>query len=233
MVVEVWSDVVCPWCLIGKRRLERALEATPELDVELVFRSFELDPNQTPLPAGSDLADVLARKYGMSRDKALGMMSHVAAQAAEEGVTFDFDAQKRESGTFDAHRLLQLAVTLSPALQISLKDRLMRGWFCEGRSVRDLASLRSIAVESGLPEDQVDAVLADPSAFADAVRHDEAEARTLGISGVPYFVIDRHFGLSGAQPPALLARALREAAARKTPEVSDAPGCGPDDCAVS
>ncbi len=231
MRVDVWSDVVCPWCLIGKRRLEAALALVAEErrgadEVELVFHSFELDPQQTPLPPGQDLADVLARKYGMPRARALAMMDHVTATAAEEGLAYDFGAMPRESGSFDAHRLLQLALSLDPALQVALKDRLMRAWFEEGRSIRDPDSLAALAAEAGLPPGPVAAVLADPAAFADAVRADETQARQLGITGVPFFVIDRRLGVSGAQPAAVLADALRQATPAPAGESCAADGSG-------
>jgi len=227
--IEVWSDVVCPWCIIGKRRLEAAIAERPDLDVDVVYRSFELDPSQTPLPEGGDLADVLAKKYSMTRGKALAMIDHVAKTAAEEGVAMNFETQKREAGSFDAHRQLQLArvydAESGTQTQVALKERLMTAWFCEGRSIRDPASLRALAVEAGLPEDRVDAVLADPEAHASEVRDDEATARSLGVSGVPFFVFDRKVGVSGAQPKAVFLQALSQLA----PEVSGET-CGVDGC---
>lgn len=232
MQIEVWSDVVCPWCLIGKRRLERALAQRPHLDVQVVYRSFELDPTQAPLPEGSDLADVLARKYSMPRARALAMMDHVAAQAAAEGVSMDFSRQQRQSGSFDAHRLLQLAARLDSehgtSRQGVLKERLMQAWFCEGRSIRDPDSLRALALEAGLPAESVAAVLDDPAALAEAVRADEAEARSLGVSGVPFFVFDRQVGVSGAQPPEVFLQALDRVApapADAAAESCDVAGC--------
>lgn len=208
MDIEVWSDVACPWCLIGKKRLERALRARPALTVTLRYRSYELDPHQRPLPPGDGLVAVLARKYGIPEQRARAMMDHVAAQAAAEGVEMDFEAQRRESGSFDAHRLLQLAHSIDPALQADLKEGLMRARFCEGRSIREPASLKRLALAAGLPADAVDRVLDTPDAFARNVREDEAMARAMGVTGVPFFVFDRKLALSGAQPVEAFHRAL-------------------------
>jgi predicted DsbA family dithiol-disulfide isomerase len=228
--IEIWSDIVCPWCLIGKRRLERALEQLPDADISLEYRSFELDPSQTPLPEGDDLADVLARKYRMPRARAEAMMDHVAAQAAAEGVAMDFSRQARESGSFDAHRLLQLARAKDAAentdVHVRLKDRLMRAWFCEGRSIRDPDSLAALAAEVGLPAEEVAGVLEDPDAYADAVRKDESQARALGITGVPFFVIDGRLGVSGAQPPEVMLQALQQAGV----ELPEGTSCGVEGC---
>ncbi len=229
MKVEIWSDVRCPWCLIGKRRFERALAQCDDLPVELVFRSFELDPAQTPLPEGKDFADVLAQKYRMPRARAEAMMDHVAQTAAAEGLSFQFAAQPRESGSFDAHRLLQLARSKGEATQVALKERLMQGWFCEGRSIRDPASLVAMAVEAGLSADEAGSVLQDPTAWAEAVRADEAEARAFGITGVPFFVFDRKLGVSGAQPTEVFVQALRKAAPAPAATTCDDDACGFDE----
>ena len=234
MQVEIWSDVVCPWCYIGKRRFEAALARFAHRDeVDPVWRSFELDPAAPPseLTAGT-YARRLAAKYGRSEAQAQLMMDSMTASAAEEGLDFHFELA-RPGNTFDAHRLLHLA--LEHGLQDPLKERLDRATFTEGAAVSDHAVLRALAVEVGLPTEQVEGVLASDQ-FAQAVRADEAQARTYGISGVPFFVLDGRYGISGAQPADLLRRALEQAWAERSPLTLVAPGtsaagCEGDACA--
>jgi len=193
VLIEIWSDVVCPWCFIGKRRFEAALERFQHRDdVEVVFRSFELDPNAT---SGTDLVGHLAAKYGTTREGAGQMMQRVSDAGAGVGIEFRFDIATR-GNTFDAHRLLHLADEVG--LQHELKERLMTAYFCEGGDVADHGMLATSAAEVGL-DPQAVADLLDGEEFATSVREDESTARDLGISGVPYFVIDRASGISGAQ----------------------------------
>ena len=207
MKVEIWSDVVCPWCYIGKRRFERALEQFAARDeVEITYRSFELNP-QAKGDDGTDLATRLARKYGVSVEEARAMNQRVVDAAAGEGLEYHLDIA-RPGNTFDAHRLLHLAE--SDGKQLDLKERLMKGYFTEGRSIGDPETLAGIAAEVGIDPGRTREVLASDE-FADAVRRDEREAAELGISGVPFFVFDRRFGVSGAQPPEVMAGALQHA----------------------
>ncbi|MDX6229888.1 MAG: hypothetical protein QOI76_3278 [Frankiales bacterium] len=209
MKVEIWSDVVCPWCYIGKRRFERALESFDHRDeIDLVWRSFQLDPTAGPSPAeaGRHVTE-LAAKYGRSLPEAQAMLDNVAAQAASEGLDFRFDLN-RAGNTFDAHRLLHLA--LERGLQDTLKERLDHATFTEGSPVSDHTALRALAVEVGLPADEVDAVLASDR-YADAVRADVAQAAAYGINGVPFFVVDGRYGISGAQPAEVVLQTLEQA----------------------
>jgi predicted DsbA family dithiol-disulfide isomerase len=205
--VEIWSDVVCPWCYIGKRRFEAALAGFEHRDdVTVTWRSFELDPG-APASVLGDPVERLAAKYGMSRADAQAAQARVTANAATEGL--DFHLNRALSGnTFDAHRLLHHA--LSAGLQNEMKERLMAAYFVEGRPIGDRDVLVELAAEVGLDEATVREVLAS-GAGADAVRHDEREARDLHITGVPYFVIDRAYGIAGAQPSELIVSALRRA----------------------
>jgi predicted DsbA family dithiol-disulfide isomerase len=203
--VEIWSDVVCPWCYIGKRRFEAALREFPH-PVEVVWKSFQLDPTATSSPAG-DHVHHLARKYGRTLEQAQQMVDNVTAAAAQEGLSYRLDIA-RSGNTFDAHRLLHLA--REAGVQDELKERLDRAYFTEAEPVDDHETLTRLAVEVGLDEKRVREVLATDR-FADAVRTDVAEARALGITGVPFFVIDRRYGVSGAQPPELLRAALEQA----------------------
>jgi predicted DsbA family dithiol-disulfide isomerase len=236
MKVEIWSDVVCPWCYIGKRRFEAALARFAHAeDVELVWRSFELDSTAGPSDTqqGSYVAR-LATKYGSSTEQAQGMIDTMTAAAAEEGLDFRFDLA-RPGNTFDAHRLLHLAK--EHGLQDTLKERLDRATFTEGSPASDHGALRGLALEVGLPQDRVDAVLGSDE-FAADVRADEDQARAYGISGVPFFVIEGKYGISGAQPADTVLQALEQAWTERspltlvTPAGGDAPGCEGDSCTV-
>jgi predicted DsbA family dithiol-disulfide isomerase len=210
--VEIWSDVVCPWCYIGKRRFEAAL-ARFGRPVDVRWRSFRLDPDAPP-EQDIPLAEHLAAKYGVSRADGEAMLERVAATAAHEGLEYRFDRARRGS-TFDAHRLLHLAA--DRGVQDAVKERLLAAYFTEGEPIGDAGTLARLGAEAGLDRDEASSVLAG-DAYADAVRRDEADARALGITGVPFFVADRAFGASGAQPPemllGMLERAWNGAAAR-------------------
>jgi predicted DsbA family dithiol-disulfide isomerase len=207
MTVEVWSDVACPWCCIGRAHLQSALaEFEHAAEVEVVWRSFELDPT-APAVRVESLTDLLAAKYGVGPAEVESMFDDVRERAARLGLDFRFDLA-RAGSTFDAHRLLHLARALGQ--QDTLKGRLFRAHFTEGEAVGDPDTLARIAVEAGLPADSVAEVLAS-EAFADAVRADEAEARALQVTGVPFFVIDRRYAVAGAQPPEQLLAALQRA----------------------
>ncbi len=208
MKVEIWSDVVCPWCYIGKRRFEKALEGFDE-SVEVSWRSFELDPVAPKEPAAA-LDEALASKYGMSLEQARAMMDQMTRTAAAEGLDFDF-GRARGGNTLDAHRLLHFAA--EQGLQAEMKERLLRGYMTEGRAISDPAELAELASEVGLDPDEVTAMLAG-DAYTDAVRRDEARAREIGVRGVPFFLIDERIGVSGAQPPELIRQALASALER-------------------
>ena len=234
MRVEVWSDVVCPWCYIGKRNLEAALERFEHRDeVEVVWRAFELDPGAPARREGA-YAERLARKYRTTVEEAQAMTDRMTAAGAAVGLDLRFDLA-RPGNTLDAHRLLHLAAR--HGLQGALKERLLAATFGEGEAIGEREVLVRLAVEVGLPADEVAEVLA-AGTFADEVRAEEAEAARLDITGVPFFVVDRTFGISGAHPPEALARVLRKAWAAAHPPAlviagaGDAPGCEGDDCEV-
>ncbi len=212
MKVEIWSDVVCPWCAIGKRRFESALAAFASADdVEVVWRSFELDPN-APRELSEDLVDHLAGKYGCSREQAEQMQANVTNVAAAEGLDFHLE-RARSGNTFDAHRVLHLA--RDRGVQSAVKDALLRAYFTDGEAIGDPDVLVRVAAGAGLDADEVRAVL-DSHKYADEVRADEQEARALGVTRVPFFVIDRRFGVSGAQSPQILLQALEQAQLQRT-----------------
>jgi predicted DsbA family dithiol-disulfide isomerase len=205
--VEIWSDVVCPWCYIGKRRFEQALAGFEHRDeVRVTWRSFELDP-QAPRSRSVDGATHLAEKYGKSREEAVAMQQRVADIAATDGLAFRHDIA-RGGNTFDAHRLLHLAAAYK--LQDALKERLMAAYHAEGEPIGDVAVLERLSVEVGLPEGEVRDVL-ESDRYGDDVRDDERVASALAIGGVPFFVVDRAFAASGAQSPEVLGDLLREA----------------------
>ncbi|WP_381813756.1 DsbA family oxidoreductase [Streptomyces nigra] len=235
MRVEIWSDIACPWCYVGKARFEKALAAFPHRDrVEVVHRSFELDPGR----AKGDIQPVitmLTKKYGMSAAQAQAGEENLGAQAAAEGLAYRTEGRDH-GNTFDMHRLLHLAKR--HGRQDELIQILYRANFAEERSVFAEGDDRlvELAVEAGLDADEVRRVLADPEAYADDVRADEREAAQLGATGVPFFVLDRTYGVSGAQPAEVFTQALTQAWGDRSPltllDTGDADACGPDGCAV-
>jgi predicted DsbA family dithiol-disulfide isomerase len=239
MRIEIWSDVVCPWCYIGKRRLERALAGFPHADqVEVVYRSFELDPSAPRHEHGGErelTTPVLARKYGQSPAQMRSMQEQLIATAAEEGLAFRL-LENVHTNTVDAHRLLHLALeTGGPALQRELKETMLAAYFSRAEDVGDPAVLRALAVAAGLDAGRVDEVLGSDE-FADAVEADIAQARAYGAGGVPFHVVDGRYGVSGAQPTEVFAQVLERAWADSHPVLETVGGaadaCGPDGCAI-
>ena len=232
-------DIACPWCYVGKARFEKALDAFPHRDeVEVVHRSFELDPGR----AKGDVQPVitmLTKKYGMSEAQAQAGEENLGTQAAAEGL--DYRTRDRDHGnTFDMHRLLHLAKEqgrqdeLHPGSSTGRTSPRSGPLFAEGDE-----RLVELAVEAGLDADDARKVLADPTAYADDVRADEREAAELGANGVPFFVLDRKYGVSGAQPAEVFAQALTQAWGERSPlklidagATGGAEACGPDGCAV-
>jgi predicted DsbA family dithiol-disulfide isomerase len=228
--IEVWSDVVCPWCYIGKRRLETALARFPHRDqVEVVWRSFQLDPT---IPEGTThpTRPELARKYGRSEDEMRAMQARVEQIAAEEGLSYAL-AEGVSGNTHLAHELLHLAE--ERGLGGEMKERLLHAHFEQGRSVFDVDALAVLAGEVGLDEAEVRAALADRR-YRAAVDEDIATARLLGATGVPFFVVDRKYGAAGAQPAELLLQVIERAWADAHPLVTlpAADGCTDDSCTV-
>ncbi|MFJ9036545.1 DsbA family oxidoreductase [Streptomyces sp. NPDC102406] len=235
MRVEIWTDINCPFCYLGKARFEQALDAFPHKDqVEVVHRSFELDPAVAKGDTGL-VVPRIAEKYGISEAQAAANERGLGAQAQALGLPYLTEG--RDYGnSFDLHRLLHLAK--DKGVQDALVDALYRGNFAEDGSVfADEEHVVRLAVAAGLDEADVRAVLADPDAYADAVRADEREAAELGATGVPFFVLDRTYGVSGAQPAEVFTQALTQAWDNRSPltvidSAGDADACGPDGCAV-
>jgi predicted DsbA family dithiol-disulfide isomerase len=207
MEVEIWADVVCPWCYLGKRHFEQALDSFAYADkVQVVYRSFELDP-AAPQGVTTPTVDLLAQKYGMTPDRARQAQRQMEERATADGLTFRMDSL-RSGNTRDAHRLLHLAKASNR--QGELMERLQRAYFTEQDSIFDHDALTRLAVEAGLDPDEVADVLASDR-YGDHVDTDEAMARSIGATGVPLFVIDRRYGISGAQPAETITGVLERA----------------------
>ncbi|MGX7680736.1 DsbA family oxidoreductase [Jatrophihabitans sp. DSM 45814] len=237
MKVEIWSDVVCPWCYIGKRRFEQALSRFSQADqIDIEWKSFELDPSAESAGKGEkiDYVGRLAAKYGRSHTEAQQMLDSVATTAAVEGLDFNFE-KAIPANTFDAHQVIQLGRVRG--VQHAVEERLMKAYFTDGAAVADREVLAQLGAEAGLDPAEITASLADQR-YAQAVRDDESEAAALGVSGVPFFVIDRRYGVSGAQSAELFLSALQQAMAESQPlsmvdaGSNDEGACGPDGCAV-
>ncbi|HUZ27570.1 MAG TPA: DsbA family oxidoreductase [Streptosporangiaceae bacterium] len=206
MRVDIWSDIVCPWCYIGKRRFEQGLgEFGHHDEIEVVYHAFELDPS---IPAGQGLPilELLSAKYGLTREQARDAEASVAAKAAADGLAFS--SARVMGNTFDAHRLVRLG--RERGIQGQVLQRLYEAYFAEGRPVFEPAELAALGEAAGLDGEQARQVLAE-DAYAEAVRADEEQARALGITGVPFAVLDGKYGVSGAQPAQTFTQALDRA----------------------
>ena len=210
MRVDIWSDVVCPWCYVGKARFERALSDFSHRDeVEVVFRAFELDPDY-PEGERETPVSMLTRKYGIPEAQARAADARVTGLAEAEGL--GFDSSRPVGNTFDIHRVIHLG--REKGVQQELITAVNEAYFAHARRVFDRDVITEVAAGAGLDASAVREVL-DGDAFADAVRQDELEARQLGISGVPFFVFDMALGVSGAQPAETFTSALNQAWARR------------------
>ena len=237
MKIEIWSDVVCPWCYIGKRRIEDALAEFEHADeVEVHWRSYELDPGAPTEPTESTTA-MLARKYGQTPEGAKQMQDRVEAVAAEAGLVYRL-SETMHLNTVDAHRLIHLAHEQGGTeLQGRVKEALLAAYFTEARNVADHTVLRDVAQASGLDATRVEQVLGSREFEAD-VRADVAQAQAYGAGGVPFFVVDQKFGVSGAQPTEVFTQVLERAWSESHPRLEvlattdGAEACGPDGCAI-
>ncbi|MBG6225078.1 putative DsbA family dithiol-disulfide isomerase [Arthrobacter sp. CAN_A2] len=231
MHIEIWSDVKCPWCYVGKRRFEKALAGFPHRDsVEVTWKSFQLDPSLPDHYDGTE-QQYLAERKGIAPEQVQEMWQHLVQQSAGDGLSFDFD-RVVVGNSFTAHRFLHLAK--SRGRGDAAKEAIMSAHFEQGLDTSDVEVLVSLGTGIGLGEDEIrDTVAGDR--FAADVRDDIEEARTLGVQGVPFFVVDRKYGISGAQPVELFRQALDQAWRESHPLVSltpspDGPACGQDGC---
>jgi predicted DsbA family dithiol-disulfide isomerase len=230
--VDIWSDIACPWCYIGKRRFEAALSAFPHKDaVEVVWRSYQLDPTLPEHYEGTEL-EYLSTRKGMAPQQVSQMFDHVAQQAKGEGLNYRFDSVV-VANSFTAHRLIHLAA--GHGRQDAAKERLLSDHFEHGKNIGSREYLTSLGRDLGIDAGEVDELFTTDK-YADDVRFDVEEGRSLGISGVPFFVIDRKFGLSGAQPTETFTAALNQAWQDSNPLVlvnsGEGDACGPDGCSV-
>lgn len=233
MRIDIWSDVVCPFCYLGKQRLQAALKQWPHAaEVELVWHSFELDPN-SPRQLPGTLAAHIAEKYRISLAQSEASQQQIAAQFEAHGLDFNW-REAKPGNTFDAHRIFHLA--LEHDLGDEVMATLMRGYFSEGAAIGEPSTVAALAVAAGLDAAQVSEVL-ETDAYADAVRADEAAAHQLGVTGVPFFVFDERLAVSGAQPVEVFAQALDQAWQTRAGALvnvgsPDADACGPDGCPI-
>lgn len=196
MKIEIWSDIMCPFCYIGKRHLETALNAFPGEQFEIEWKSFQLDPSIVPQPT-KNVYEYLAERKGMSVEESKQMHAGVVARAAEVGLDYHFE-KAVISNSFTAHRLIQLAKT--KGLGDTMEETFFKAYFTDGRDLNDEAALVELSVSAGLNALDVKDVLQNETLFADAVNHDISEAQQIGVRGVPFFVFDRKYAISGAQP---------------------------------
>ncbi|MCC9134805.1 DsbA family protein [Pontibacter silvestris] len=236
MKVNIWSDIMCPFCYIGKRKFENALvQFSGKEEVEVEWHSFQLQPDVQQVP-GKDLYDFFAEIKGTSREEAKQMNDHMANMAKEVGLNYDFD-HAVVANTFDGHRLIHLAA--KHGLQDQAKERLLSAYFTEGKNIQDQDTLVQLGAEVGLQEEEVRAMLVS-DAFAYEVKADIQSAQNLGIRGVPFFVINHKYGISGAQPSELFLEALQKVwqeeqsavAAPVDTKGSDDASCSDGACAV-
>ncbi|MFT4029646.1 MAG: DsbA family oxidoreductase [Protaetiibacter sp.] len=207
--IDIWSDIACPWCYIGKRRFEAGV-AEAGIPVEIEYHSFELAPDTPADFDGSELEFLSAHK-GIPEPSAAQMLGRVTSIAESVGLHYDFDAL-RHTNTVKAHQLLHYAK--ARGRQLEMKERLLKAYFEEGRHLGRVEELAELAAELGFDRDDVVRSLEAEEHLAE-VREDQAVARDLGIQGVPFFVIDRSYGVSGAQEPAAFAEVLRQVSAEK------------------
>jgi len=236
MNVEIWSDVACPWCYIGKRRFESALANFAHRDeVKVTWRSYQLDP-RAPRDPGKTVNEVLAQKYGVSLSQAAAMNERVSEIAAQEGLEYHLE-QARYGNTFDAHRLIHLAAT--HGLQQEAEEQLFKAYFTEGRALGDAETLVQLVSELGIDAEEARSVLSS-GAYADEVRADGQRARSFGIGGVPFFAIDEKYGVSGAQSAELFGEVLERAWAESHPLMQiggarqdEAGSCDGESCSIA
>jgi len=217
MLIDIVSDTVCPWCFIGKRRLERALAERPQLEVQIGWRPFELNPDMPP--AGLDRGQYLQLKFG-GPERAARIYNSIAATGADEGIPFAFDRIRRTPNTLSSHRLIRWATGLG--VQNAVVERLFSGYFIDGVDVGDHGVLAGIAADCGM-DPVLTRELLDRGDDLDIVKAEEQVARRMGINGVPCFIIDRKYAVSGAQDPAVLLQVFDLAAREATAAVEVAP----------
>lgn len=229
MRIDIWSDVVCPFCYIGKKRLEH-VAGQAGIELEVHWHSFELDPN-APASHTTSNTERLAEKYGRTIEQTIQMQRNIAEMAKQEGI--DFQWEKANSGnSFNAHRIIHLAQ--SKGLGNEAKEAFFHAYMTEGLAIGEREVVEEIASRIGLDHAEVEYVL-DNDVFADFVRHDESLATELNITGVPFFVVNQKYGLSGAQPREVFLQALQSAKAELDTDIQQSPNagtCTDDSCTI-
>ncbi|EHQ43352.1 DsbA family oxidoreductase [Myroides odoratus] len=234
MKVEIWSDVMCPFCYVGKKHFENALAQLPFKDkIEVEWKSFQLDPTLPVEGASESTLDYLVKRKGMPKEQIEGMMHHLDQSGAAVGIEFRQDIAIPVN-TFRAHRLIHLAQSHGKGNE--MEEALFFAHFTAGKNVGDLEVLTDLATSIGLNKEEVVALLQSDEQTQE-VKNDIEEAQALGISGVPFFVVDRKYGISGAQPIDTFAEALTQAYEESQPKFEmkgdqDANACGPDGCEI-
>jgi protein disulfide-isomerase len=206
MKIEIWSDIMCPFCYIGKRQLESALTEFPNNEFEIEWKSFQLDPTITP-QSGKDVFTFLAERKGISVEESKEMHKGVTERAKSVGLDYNFD-KAIISNSLEAHRIIQFAKTKN--LGNEMEEIFFKAYFTEGRDLNDGPTLIELAVKSGLDQIQVLEVLKDENLFLDNVKNDISEAQQIGVQGVPFFVFDRKYAVSGAQPVEAFVNTIKE-----------------------
>lgn len=233
MKVKIWSDIMCPFCYIGKRNYEEALSSFPYKDfIETEWQSFQLDPDIPALSgASTSTKEYMITRKGISEEQIDQMLKHVERMGAEAGLDFNLK-DSLIANTFDAHRIIQMAK--SKGLGDAIEERLFAAYFTEGKDVSNHEVLKSLALEAGLSTEEVRQALTDDQ-YAYKVNQDKQESQQLGIKGVPFFVLNNHYGISGAQPKEAILKTLEKAFGewkKDHPtfrmEVAQGPSCNPD-----
>jgi predicted DsbA family dithiol-disulfide isomerase len=219
MAVEIWSDVICPFCYIGKRKFEAALAQLPDRDaVDVVWRSFQLQPD-TQTDPNRNAVQHLAERKGWSLDVTRQAIADITARAGQVGLKFNYERTVL-ANTFDAHRLAHYAASSSSG--DAMHERLFKAYFIDGQNIADHATLAALAVDAGLPAHAVHEVLRGDQ-FAGDVRRDIEQAQCFGINGVPFFVLNRKYAVSGAQDSSIFVQALQQSLAEWTNDASASP----------
>ena len=221
MKIEIWSDYACPFCYIGEKRLEKALAAIPEKNIEVIFKSFELDPN-APKNVTSNTVDRFAQKYGLTKDEAADRIEQISEMGRAEGIDFKY-ASTLYTNTFDALRLTKLAQDKG---RTEIIEKLFDAYFTKNLELSNFDVLKKIAAECGLDSAEVEKVL-NSDKYAAEVRADEMQAARLGVHGVPFFIVGEKYTLSGAQPAKILQQAIEDYLAENS---LDGMSCGADGC---
>lgn len=232
MKIEVWSDFACPFCYIGKTRFEQALnEFKQKNEVEVIYKAYQLNPN-APKQMVGDAVQTFAKSHGMSANDAKQRLKMFEQNAKSVGLTYNYDIIQM-TNTFDAHRVAKYANQFG--LEPKLTTRLMKAYFTDGKNVADKNTLIELSVEVGLNEEAVRKVI-EENQFADQVKSEMMEARQVGVQGVPFFVINRKYGISGAQATDYFLQALKQIYEEEKPiqklEADESASCSDDECGI-